>query len=345
MKVLIVSHYLTPGGLSVLLENQLQALEADGVECLLVGPPPIDERLTRNFSVFNLDIPPSVKNLYTMTRAAAKLRQIIKAFMPDVVVAHGFRACLATALVPSGATKVFVNHGDVVKGILRGFVIRALALVPLYAITNFPIWNSRWNYSPFLSPAILNSEPMSMRQTRSTFQDKPLRIGWFARVDKPKRPDIWLQIIKGFVSHVGGGEGVFIGNIEALDKRLDAEIRDAQIVRTQPWTSLKEAMKQMDVLVAWSDAEGQLPLAAQEAIWHGVPVLTNRLPGIAAFLGQDAQGIVNDQNGAIQELRRLIYPEARRELLVEQQIRLGEHRENPDLTALIRDITKEVVRG
>jgi glycosyltransferase involved in cell wall biosynthesis len=76
----------------------------------------------------------------------------------------------------------------------------------------------------------------------------------------------------------------------------------------------------MDVLLTWSDSEG-VPFVIQEAIWAGIPCLTNDLPGPTAFLDSKELGVV-DKDSVVDVLRILTDPKARSELQLEQFARL-----------------------
>jgi len=86
------------------------------------------------------------------------------------------------------------------------------------------------------------------------------------------------------------------------------------------WQTAGAALSQMDVLLTWSDSEG-VPFVIQEALWAGIPCITNDLPGPTAFLGPGELGVV-DEDSVVGVLKSLTNPKARSELQLEQFNRL-----------------------
>jgi len=86
------------------------------------------------------------------------------------------------------------------------------------------------------------------------------------------------------------------------------------------WQTAGAALSQMDVLLTWSDSEG-VPFVIQEALWAGIPCITNDLPGPTAFLGPEELGVV-DEDSVVGVLSILTNPKARSEFQLGQFTRV-----------------------
>jgi glycosyltransferase involved in cell wall biosynthesis len=197
-----------------------------------------------------------------------------------------------------------------------------------------PQTSSAWKLAYTLSP---NCVGTSMEQPRIVEGD--LRIGWFTRLDTPKRPDIWFEIIenldfKGLVNGIVFGDGPLLNEMQLLANHSRSQVTFAGA--SEP----RSGFASMDISLSWSDSEG-MPLAIQEAIWFGVPVVTNRLPGIEACLGRDMTGIVDSPTEAVELITRMQDTQFYREVIDRQQARLKEIARQPTMT----DQIMEFVRG
>jgi glycosyltransferase involved in cell wall biosynthesis len=166
-----------------------------------------------------------------------------------------------------------------------------------------------------------------------------LRIGWFTRLDAPKRPDIWFDIVEnlalnGSVNGIVFGDGPLLNEMGVLANHSRSHVTFAGV--SEP----RSGFASMDISLSWSDSEG-MPLAIQEAIWFGVPVVTNRLPGIEAYLGDDMVGIVDLPTDAVELITRMRDAQFYKEVIDRQQSRLKEVARQPSMT----DQIMEFVRG
>jgi glycosyltransferase involved in cell wall biosynthesis len=129
-------------------------------------------------------------------------------------------------------------------------------------------------------------------------------LGWFGRLDHPKRPDIWVEILRQAAMAGMTIRGIVIG-AGPLEKQMRAAVQSAEVdVEFLGEMGPAEAFSRMDVLLTWSDSEG-VPFTIQEAIWGGIPCLSNDLPGPKALLGFTPESIVDQTNavGMLEHLR------------------------------------------
>jgi glycosyltransferase involved in cell wall biosynthesis len=201
------------------------------------------------------------------------------------------------------------------------------------ALSVAPQTSPAWKLAYTLSP---NCVGTSMEQPRRVEGD--LRIGWFTRLYEPKRPDIWFDVVenlafKGSVTGIVFGDGPLLNKMRVLANHSRSHVTFAGV------SGPRNGFASMDISLSWSDSEG-MPLAIQEAIWFGVPVVTNRLPGIEAYLGHDMTGIVDSPTEAVELITRMQDAQFYRDVINRQQSRLKEVARQPSMTDQIMEIVR-----
>lgn len=147
-----------------------------------------------------------------------------------------------------------------------------------------------------------------------------LTIGWLARLDPPKRPDL---VIEAFRRLRDRGADVRLrmigpGSLQEGVRRQVSELGLGDVVETPgPKSDVPEQLQRMDVYVLVSDAEG-LPISLAEAMACGLPCVASAVGGIPSLLRQGQNGLLLEKNSAAdlaEHLWNLISDPARRALL------------------------------
>lgn len=240
----------------------------------------------------------------------------------------GLRGLLVASTLPCEPLRVFTWASGIpdsrVRQIFAGWLGSRLDLITTLAPTDLTDWKT-WSYLPLLC----RNNPLISVSPR----DGSLRVGWFSRLDFPKRPDVWVEILRQAQAQSPEIEGVLIGN--GMYKK-DIAAQAGKVLRhCALWGEMSplDAFNAMDVLVFWSDSEG-VPNVIQEAIWCGVPVVTNQLPGIKALLPDSNMGVVKSANEAAALILQLNSDEKKRQsLLTRQQARMREIAREPRFEA------------
>jgi glycosyltransferase involved in cell wall biosynthesis len=139
---------------------------------------------------------------------------------------------------------------------------------------------------------------------------RPLRVLFAGRFDANQKGLQWLcdrlrarrDQWRGRFRFTFKGEGDF----ELALRRLSEEL-GREHVEVAPWGDIGEAARKADVLLLASRCEG-LPLAALEAIHHGLPVVATRHAGLADFLLRPYLFDYGDDDGMWAALKALQDP-------------------------------------
>jgi glycosyltransferase involved in cell wall biosynthesis len=230
---------------------------------------------------------------------------------------------LVAAALTSGNPIVVTHHGSpdldlqrrIYASVLPRRVWKAVSGVPL----PIPGWEHWWHWSPVLDSQKAVGVSGNWLPARDPIDPGTLVIGWFGRIDVPKRPDVWLDQLERVVAEGQPARGVVIGDGPLLDGMRTTSAQRGLPVDFLGRQDPLRAMASMDVLLHWSDAEGVV-FVIQEAIALGVPAVTNDLPGPRAVLAE--AGGITTLEGAPRTLAHLALPEARRSLLSSQRARL-----------------------
>jgi glycosyltransferase involved in cell wall biosynthesis len=313
------------GGMGTACRSELRRLVSEGVEVCYAAPDV--EELTASpegATTAVVRVPAAVRDVPGMLRARHDLAKLVKAKGPYCVVhAHGLRSGMVAAALTSANPIVVTHHGSpdldpqrrIYASILPKRVWKAISVVPL----SIPGWEHWWHWSPVVGAEKSADGSDNWHPAREPIELGTLVIGWFGRVDVPKRPDVWLEQLERVVADGQPARGVVIGDGPLLDGMRTTATRKELLVDFLGRMDPVSAMASMDVLLTWSDSEG-VPFVIQEAIALGVPAVTNDLPGPRALLAE--AGGITTLEGAPRTLTHLALPEARGSLLSSQRARL-----------------------
>ena len=317
-KLLVVADSLE-GGLGQAARSEADYFEGRGWSVSLAAP---ESGLpaARATSALHLPvpIPGSVGDVRGMLKAVRALRSAGRGVVElGIVHAHGLRAFVVARVAFPNLPVAVTFHGAVPTGWGRRTVFGIIPWFSAAAISVGPVkvrgWEHLWHWSP-----LIVGEPLSpvQRPEPASPLENHLVIGWFGRLDHPKRPDIWIGILRAAANSGINVRGIVVGEgpleaamrLAALTQKLDVSFRG-------PRPPI-EAFQEMDVLLTWSDSEG-VPFVIQEGIWAGIPCLSNNLPGPRALLGATPSSIVSEEE-ATHALFLLRDAQARRDLHAQQ---------------------------
>ena len=325
-EILIVSDSLE-GGLGQAALSESAYLLSKSWSVRLTAPRFVQSARTFPEAYFvSVPIPDAVRDLPGIMRAIRLLRSAWgESRSPRITHAHGLRSFLVARMAFIRGSVVVTYHGAAPTSRARRL---ALSWIPRFATAAMcvaPIdvkgWEHRWHWSPFL-----DTEPvpgLRGRDERSVIPSDPVMVlGWFGRLDHPKRPDIWVEILRQAAMAGMTIRGIVIG-AGPLEKQIRAAVQSAEVdVEFLGEMGPAEAFSRMDVLLTWSDSEG-VPFTIQEAIWAGIPCLSNDLPGPRVLL-RSTPGSIVDENNVIPRLKELTEPAARMELGASQLEHIAE---------------------
>lgn len=228
---------------------------------------------------------------YSVLKGSTRaLKAAIKLHKPDLIHTHGYKAgILGRAVARLTGTPVVSTFHSGERG-------------------EFPV--SLYQYldekSAFLAPAIAVSKPIRSRlpagsELMHNFVTMPLnaadvmnpksRIGFVGRMSREKGPDYFCALAKalkdkpGFekISWHAYGGGPMLKKL----KQISGDYVSFHGVRTD----MADIWPNLDLLVMPSRAEG-MPLAALEALSHGIPVVASRLGGLPDLIDHGTTGFL-----------------------------------------------------
>lgn len=301
------------GGLGAAAVEEGVRLRGLGYEVVLARPDTPQPTIASDGLVeWGIPVPLGVRQVRKMWSAAQVLRQRLRALNGPVLIhAHGLRSFLIVLLSHAKATKVVTSYTAAPSSFTRRLAHQVLARTADLAVsvspTDIPGWRHWWHFSPALQ------QPQVDFRSRTSSR---LKVGWFGRLESPKRPDVWADICLSALDSGAEFDLVVAGDGPLRSQMLDrlGPVRE-RVTYLGHVPSPQEALERMDVLLLWSDSEG-VPFSLQEAVWLGIPCLANPLPGIVGYFG-DAPGCVSHSDAA-QTLSLLLDDGKRREIWAEQ---------------------------
>lgn len=322
------------GGLGQVLLAEGAYLSGIGWRVTLIAPSLPESMQTPVGATFvEVSVPAAIRDLTGMVSAVLSFRRKFKgSCSPKFIHAHGLRSFVIARSAFPFAPVVVTFLGAPPRGRIRQTFFRFSAKISSGAISVAPIsvpgWEHWWHWSPAITTNAVKSQASGMsiqdraiEPASASKADTFMTVGWLGRFESPKRPDRWLAALarareSGIdIRGVMSGDGPLLARThgEALRLNLDVDFLGWQAARST-------VLSRIDVLLAWSDSEG-VPLVLQEAIWSGIPCITNDLPGPTAFLGVGSLGVV-DEDSVVGVLKSLTDPKTRSELQLEQFTRL-----------------------
>ena len=302
-RLLLVADTLA-GGLGGLVARHAEAFEDLGWEVEVAAPAgePRAVQVDRHRPV---ELPGTTRDVAGLLRARPALRSLWRRFAPDVVHCHGGRCFIAARLALPARPYVTLHGIEPVSTDPRGYSrvrLAGLRLLPLLAATAFDVTPRPlpgWRFVPHASPRLASLTKLGPpTAARPTFL-------WMGRLDEPKRPDLFVRAVaalartvpdvRGVVAGGGPAEGELRALVEALGAPVEfvGQRADVTPLLAECWAA-----------VLLSGAEG-LPLALEEAMWAGRPVVGSPLPGIEWLLAGGGGLLAADEVEAAAVMARL----------------------------------------
>ena len=229
--------------------------------------------------------PETARDARSMRRAAADIWNLRRAFQPDVVHCHGGRAFVATR--PSGPAYVTLHQIAPVATDPRGYEhvrLAALWVVPRLAVKAFSAYPGApdgWVFTPHASDRLSSLDVLGPpTAAQPTFL-------WLARLDEPKRPELFVRAMAELARTRPGARGLMAGSgsLRPDVERLVATT-GAPVELLGNRTDVSELLETAWAVVVFSDTEA-LTFSIQEALWSGRAVVSSPLVGIRWLVGDD----------------------------------------------------------
>lgn len=123
-------------------------------------------------------------------------------------------------------------------------------------------------------------------------------LGWIARLDPPKRPDVLIEALKDIAARDSTVRIRIIGPgslLETVRNQVAQSKLEDRVEILGPRSDIPEQLRKMDGYVLVSDAEG-LPISLAEAMASGLPCIASAVGGIPALIRDGQNGILLTHN-------------------------------------------------
>lgn len=320
---LVVAADSLDGGLGAAVMLEARYFVACGWQVVVAAPEAVSQFASssewpeRAYVHFvDLPVPGATRNLIRGYSAMRRLQDILDGLQGFIVLhTHGLRTTLFSESLRLACPRIMTYHGGTVRSRLRRRVMSWQASRRALAVSASPRPPTGFTFLPHASP-YLRGMP---HQPRLPDPSRPLRVGWLGRLSPPKRPDMWIRALETALESGVQVEGHLVGDGPLAEGTIRLARRKGVPVTHYGALSTAQALDLMDVMLTWSDSDA-LTFSVQEAIWSGIPALSNALEGPASILGDCSIGLVNVSSVA-QALR--VVCEDAQAVTIEQQVALG----------------------
>jgi len=236
-------------------------------------------------------------------RALYEIYKIVKAFEPDIIHTHTFKAGLLGRVLPGGHYKrIHTFHGHLFADqsfskLAKEFITiaekllanRTALLVTVGEQVGVELREAEIGLDQdWISiPPGVNALPHHSKSTARAELKLPLDgvlVGWMARVTSVKNPELLLEVARLLpdVSFVMAGGGDQLEKIKATTPAN---------VRVLGWSEAAYFWSAVDIAISTSDNEG-MPIALIEAQLAGLPVVATNVGSNAEVVADGATGYV-----------------------------------------------------
>lgn len=245
--------------------------------------------------------------------AVFSLRRAIKAFEPNIVHTHTFKAGLLgrlAALSVKNKTKlVHTFHGHLLTGYFGFFKVWIIKILEKFLADRTDVLVSVGEKvkNDLIEAGIGNQEkfvvippgfPVQAVQINSKISsstdDEVLKCAWVGRLVEIKAPSRVLEIARFFSASDSGVEFCVIGDGPLrlqIEKQSEAELLP---IRFSGWRSnVLALLKEFDLVILTSLNEG-MPLSIIEAQRMGVPVISTDVGSVREIVSDEKSGYVID---------------------------------------------------
>jgi glycosyltransferase involved in cell wall biosynthesis len=258
--------------------------------------------------------------LYVACAAWESLRQA-HIWKPDVVHAH--------FIVPSGALAFFLRGVSGVPYVLTahlgdvpgGVPEQTAGLFRLVAPAARMIWRGAAGNVAVsshvaglcakafgTSGTIIPNGIEAMHPPERSPHGTPPHILWLGRMSIQKNPVLAVESMRQVAELPWTMEFIGDGPLESATREAAAQAGLSDRIRFAGWREagcVRAAMERADILLMTSLHEG-LPMAAVEALWHGMAIVATRIPGTADVVDGNGGRAELDAEAFAAELRPLL---------------------------------------
>lgn len=238
-------------------------------------------------------------------KAAIEIRNIYDDFKPDVVHLHSSKASVLGRMVLPAKKIIYTVHGfDTIRIANRKFLpLERLLQYRCSAIVGV----SYYDYHNLLSEKIkhnlsviyngLSITPTEEGQRDEIFSKEKKNILCIARVDPPKRHDIFIETARELPDY----NFVWIGNLQEMKESLPSNCHFVGNI-----SNAGALCKYATLFVLPSDYEG-LPMVIIEAMSQGLPIVASNVGGISEIVDSTNGYVVpNNPSSFAEKIRKCL---------------------------------------
>jgi glycosyltransferase involved in cell wall biosynthesis len=236
-------------------------------------------------------------------RALVEIYKVVRAFEPDIIHTHTFKAGLLGRSLPGGNYKrVHTFHGhlfgdqsfsDRAKGMItfaeKFLANRTALLISVGKKVGEELREAEIGLDQdwlLIAPGVnaLPSHPKSEARKELSLPQDGLLVGWMARVTSVKNPQLLLDVaaLLPDVTFVMAGGGDLLDEITA---------KAPSNVKVIGWADASLFWSAVDLAISTSDNEG-MPIALIEAQLAGIPVIATDVGSNSEVIEDGVTGIV-----------------------------------------------------
>lgn len=267
-------------------------------------------------------------HLFRDFKARRRLKSIIEAVKPDVIISHTFKAGLLVRSLPKRTPVIHTFHGHLLSDPeFAGLAIKLIVLlerllarradiliatgINVYReLNSVGIKHSHWNvlYPGIVPPITLTQdEAFSNLGIRRIFGNK-LVIGWHSRFAAVKN----VQLIFDIAQHMPKHQFLISGNGELFEYFLKSCPQNVQMLG---WQATENVLGAADIVVSTSFNEG-MPLTLIEASMLGKPCIATKVGSVGEIVVDGKTGFLVDTNRE-SFISKIEYLESNRNVLTE----------------------------
>jgi glycosyltransferase involved in cell wall biosynthesis len=271
-------------GLGGVVAGQVEWFRGQGWQVAVAAR--IDDRnISLPVPIRDIAMPFGVRSVQALLKSANKLRRELNSLKPDVIHCHGLRSLAVCQLAGRRAFIHLHGTGELpsdppLYNLIRKLVLKSAAFVSLGAMSASPEMGARWSFQPDVSPRL---RELALQPFPS--EGIPTFL-WMGRLSEQKRPELFVEAM----ARVGADIPVR-GLIAGTGPLLEAA-RDLAVTLKSPVEFLghrddiPELLQRSWAMVLLTRFEG-MPLAVQEAMWVGRPVIGSRIAPLQWLVGDD----------------------------------------------------------
>lgn len=246
--------------------------------------------------------------------ALFEIMRLIKAFQPDIVHTHTFKAGLigriAVRILPHKVMTVHTFHGHLLRGYFGNFGTRVLIIIERYLAKKTDRLVSVGakvkaellacnigvpEQYEVIGPGFNIVQPPARSRVNYGLNESDFVCGWFGRLTRIKRADRVLEISQiAKVSRQNQVKFILVGDgNERKELQAKAIALNLPVIFLGWQSDTHSLMKMCDLIICTSDNEGT-PISLIEAQMLGRPVISTKVGSVEEVLIQGKTGFALD---------------------------------------------------